>query len=93
MNTNEKYALANLVMAHALKNGAEQVSVSVNASRRSDIDIRDQKIDKLKESVRNSLTVELFVEKKYSAHSYKQVKERRPFPLCGRGNRSNTLFG
>ena len=28
MNTQDKYALADLVIAHALKNGAQQVSVS-----------------------------------------------------------------
>jgi len=32
-------------MDHALKNGAEQVSVSIDDSRRSNIEIRDQKID------------------------------------------------
>ena len=79
MNTNEKYALANLVMDHALKNGAKQVSVSINDSRKSDIDIRDQKIDKLKESARNSLTIELFVEKKYSAHSTSRLKKEELF--------------
>ena len=79
MNTNEKYALAGLVMDHALKSGAEQVSVSFNDSRKSDIDIRDQKIDKLKESVRNSLTIELFVEKKYSAHSTSRLKKEELF--------------
>jgi PmbA protein len=79
MNTNEKYTLANLVMDHALKNGAEQVSVSINDSTRSDIDIRDQKIDKLKESARNSLTIELFVEKKYSAHSTSRLKKEELF--------------
>ena len=79
MNTNEKYALAGLVMDHALKSGAEQVSVSFNDSRNSDIDIRDQKIDKLQESVRNSLTIELFVEKKYSAHSTSRLKKEELF--------------
>jgi PmbA protein len=79
MNTNEKYALAKLVMDHALKNGAEQVSVSINDSRSSDIDIRDQKIDKLKESVRNSLRIELFVERKYSAHSTSRLKKEDLF--------------
>ena len=79
MNTNEKYALAGLVMDHALKSGAEQVSVSINDSRKSDIDIRDQKIDKLQESVRNSLTIELFVEKKYSAHSTSRLKKEELF--------------
>jgi PmbA protein len=79
MTTNEKYALAGLVMDHALKSGAEQVSVSINDSRKSDIDIRDQKIDKLKESVRNSLTIELFVGKKYSAHSTSRLKKEELF--------------
>ena len=79
MNTNEKYTLAGLVMDHALKSGAEQVSVSFNDSRNSDIDIRDQKIDKLQESVRNSLTIELFVEKKYSAHSTSRLKKEELF--------------
>jgi PmbA protein len=79
MNTNEKYTLANLVMDHALKNGADQVSVSINDSRRSNIEIRDQKIDKLTESIRNSLTIELFVEKKYSAHTTSRLKKEELF--------------
>ncbi len=79
MNTAEKYTLASLVMDHAQKSGAEQVSVSINDSRRSNIDIRDQKIDKLTESIRNSLTIELYVEKKYSAHSTSRLKKEELF--------------
>jgi len=79
MNTTEKYNLANLVMDHALKNGADQVSVSINDSRSSDIEIRDQKIDKLTESIRNSLTIKLFVDKKYSAHSTSRLKKEELF--------------
>jgi PmbA protein len=75
MNTNEKYELADLVKDHALKKGASQVSVIIDNSRSSNIDIRDQKIDKLTESVRNSLTVELYVDKKYSAHSTSRLKK------------------
>jgi PmbA protein len=79
MNTNEKYALANLVIEHSIKKGAEQVSVSIDDSRRSNIEIRDQKIDKLTESVRNSLTIELYVGKKYSAHSTSRMKKEELF--------------
>jgi PmbA protein len=79
MNTAEKYTLVSLVMDHALKSGADQVSVSINDSRRSNIDIRDQKIDKLTESIRNSLTIELYVEKKYSAHSTSRLKKEELF--------------
>jgi PmbA protein len=79
MNTTEKYNLANLVMDHALKNGADQVSISINDSRNSDIEIRDQKIDKLTESIRNNLTIKLFVDKKYSAHSTSRLKKEELF--------------
>jgi PmbA protein len=79
MNTNEKYTLANLVMDHALKNGAEQVSVSIDDSRGSNIEIRDQKIDRLEESIRNSLQIKLFVEKKYSVHTTSRMKKEELF--------------
>jgi PmbA protein len=79
MNTNEKYSLANLVMEHALKSGAEQVSVTINDSRSSNIEIRDQQIDKLTESIRSSLSIELYVDKKYSAHSTSRLKKEELF--------------
>jgi PmbA protein len=85
MNTNEKYELANLVMDHALSKGAEQVSVSIDDSRRSNIEIRDQKIDKLTESVRNSLTVKLYVDKKYSSHSTSRMKKEELFRFIEEG--------
>ena len=64
MNTQEKYNLADMVIAHALKSGAQQVSVSIDESRNNNIEIRDQQIDNLTESNRNSLTINLYVENK-----------------------------
>jgi len=69
MDTNEKYALADDVVEHALKSGAEQVSVSVFDNRSTEIEIRDQKIDSLKESNQASLSLSIYVDKKYSSHS------------------------
>ncbi len=69
MDTNEKYALADEVVEHALKNGAEQVSVSVFDNRSTEIEIRDQKIDSLKESNQANLSISIYVDKKYSSHS------------------------
>ena len=83
MNTNEKYALAEMVINHALKNGAQQVSVSIDESRSNDIEIRDQKIDSLKESNRNSLTISLYVDKKYSANSTNRLKEEDLLKFTG----------
>ena len=75
MDTNEKYALADLVIGHALKSGAQQVSVSIGENRSNNIEIRDRKIDSLKESNQNNLSVSLYVDKKYSAHSTNRMKK------------------
>jgi PmbA protein len=75
MNTKEKYTLADQVIEYALKKGAQQVSVSIDDSRNNDIEIRDQQIDRLTESNRNSLTVNLYVDKKYSAHNTNRLKK------------------
>jgi PmbA protein len=79
METNEKYTLADLVIEHALKSGAEQVSVSISENRSNNIEIRDQKIDSLKESNQNSLSINLYVDKKYSAHSTNRMKKDELF--------------
>lgn len=79
MNTNEKYTLADLVIEHALKNGAEQVSVTIYDNRSTDIEIRDQKIDSLKESNRSNLSIDIYVDKKYSAHSTNRMKKEELF--------------
>ncbi len=75
MNTNEKYEIAGLVIKHALKNGANQVSVTINDSSSRRIEIREQKIDRLQESIGNSLSVNLYVDKKYSSHSTNLLKK------------------
>jgi len=79
MDTNEKYTLANLIVEHALKSGAEQVSVVIRDNRSNDIEIRDQKIDSLKESNQSSLRISLFVDKKYSSHSTNRMKQEELF--------------
>ena len=79
MNTKEKYDLADLVIEHALKSGAQQVSVNIYENRSNDIEIRDQKIDSLKESNRAGLSISLYVDKKYSAHSTNRMKTEELF--------------
>lgn len=79
MNKDEKYTLADLVIEHALKSGAEQVSVSIYDNRSTDIEIRDQKIDSLKESNQNGLSISIYVDKKYSAHSTNRMKKEELF--------------
>jgi PmbA protein len=79
MNTDEKYTLADQVIEHALKNGADEVSVSIYDNRRTNIEIRDQLIDSLKESNRTGLSIDIYVDKKYSAHSTNRLKKEDLF--------------
>ena len=76
MTKEEKYILAKWAMNHALENGAQQVSVSISNSSSSSVEVRDKKIDKLEQAIQSNLSIRLFVDKKYSAHSTNRlVKE------------------
>ncbi len=79
MNAKEKYSLAEMVIEHALKSGAEQISVSIDENRSTTIEVRDQKTDSLKEANRSGLSISLFVDKKYSAHSTNRMKKEDLF--------------
>jgi PmbA protein len=76
MNINEKYKIADLVINHAIKNGADQIVASIDDSSSRRIEIREQKIDRLQESIGNTLTIKLYVKKKYSAHTTNHLKEK-----------------
>jgi len=76
MDTNDKYNIADFVIKQALRYGADQVAVSVDDSYSRRIEIREQKIDRLQESIRNSLSVDLYVGKKYSSNSSNLLKEK-----------------
>lgn len=74
MTKEEKYILAKWVMNYSLQNGAQEVSVSIANNQNSNIEVREQKIDKLEQATQNSLTIRLFVDKKYSVHSTNRLK-------------------
>jgi PmbA protein len=75
MTKEEKYTLAKWAMNHALENGAQQASVSISNSQSSSIEVREEKIDKLEQAIQSSLTIRLYVDKKYSAHSTNRMKK------------------
>lgn len=69
MNRKERTELAKWVSGKIGKSGAEQSSIYVSNSRKIEIEYRDGQIEKLKESTQNSLSLDLYVEGKYSSHS------------------------
>lgn len=76
MDTNEKYRIADLVISYALKNGADQVAVSISEYSNRNVEIREKKIDLLQEAIGNSLAVDLYVDKKFSSHSTNLLNEK-----------------
>ena len=79
MTTKEKYTLAEQVIEYALKKGAQQISVSISDSRSNNIEIRDRQIDRLVEANRNRMMIDLYVDRKYSAHSTNRLKKEDLF--------------
>jgi len=67
--------LADEVISRASQSGAQQISVSLDHSRSTNVDIRNKQIDKLTESNRSSLTINLYVDNKYSAHTTNRLKK------------------
>ncbi|RIJ48436.1 TldD/PmbA family protein [Maribellus luteus] len=75
MNKEEKYNLAKWAMNHALENGAQQASVTIANSVSSSVEVREQKIDKLEQAIQSGLSIRLFVDGRYSAHSTSRLKK------------------
>ncbi|NCB07493.1 MAG: TldD/PmbA family protein, partial [Bacteroidia bacterium] len=75
MTKEEKYNLAKWAMQLALDHGAQQASVTISNSKSSSVEVRDEKIDKLEQAIECSLSIRLFVDKKYSGHSTNRLKK------------------
>ncbi len=69
MKKNERLELARWTMDHALKSGADQVAVALTRSRGIQIEYRDGRLEKLKESTQNSLGLDVYVEQRYSGNT------------------------
>lgn len=76
MNKDEKYSIAKWAMEHAVKNGAQQARVIIYNNNSSQIEVRDEKIDKLQESNRNGMQINLYVDKKYSSISTNRITNK-----------------
>lgn len=76
MTKEEKYTLAKWAMNYALEKGAQQASVNISNSRTSSVEVREEKIDKLEQAIQSGLTIRLYVDNKYSAHSTNRLKKK-----------------
>ena len=75
MNTKERLALAHWAVKTAKKAGVDEVSVDIVNSRDVEVEVRDQKVDKLQESTQNSLSISIYADKRYSAQSTNDLRK------------------
>ncbi len=75
MNTKETLALAHWAADQAVKRGADQAAVNISNRRDIEIDIREQKVDKLKESTQNGLNIQVYVNHRYSSQSTNDLRK------------------
>lgn len=75
MTKQEKYELAKWAIKYALDNGADDAKVTIANSSGSSIDVRDEKIDKLEQSIESGLSISLYVNNRYSAASTNRLNK------------------
>lgn len=76
MTITEKYNLAEWAIDFALKSGANEASVNIANSMGSGIDVRDEKIEKLEQSIEQGLTIRLYVENRYATASTNRLNKK-----------------
>jgi PmbA protein len=76
MTNEEKYNIAKWAMEHAVQNGAQQARVIIYNDNSSQVEVRDEKIDKLQESNRNGMQINLYVDNKFSSISTSRITNR-----------------
>jgi PmbA protein len=71
----QRLDLAEWAMKTAQKKGASEVAVNISNQRQVDIEFRDKKLETLKESTQNSLSIDIYVDSKYSSHSTNDLRK------------------
>lgn len=75
MNETEKLDLAEWAMNHTLKCGATEAAAELTSERRIDVEFREKKLDKLQESNRSRLFINVYVDRRYSARSTSDLRK------------------
>ena len=84
MTKDEKYSIAQWAMEYAIKHGAQHVRVTIYNNNSSQVEVRDEKIDKLQESNRNGMQINLFVDNRYSSISTNRLNSLEELGSCRR---------
>jgi PmbA protein len=74
MNRKERMDLARWVITQAQKEGSDDVAVNLYHNRNIQVEHRDGKLEKLKESTENSLSLTIYANQRYSSHSTNDIR-------------------
>jgi len=77
MNNKERIDLANWASNLALKKGANQAAVSISRSRSVEVEVREQRVEAIKESTDNNLNLQVFRDSRFSSHSTNNLDKRQ----------------
>jgi len=69
MNNNQRMELAGWVSKYALEKGATESAVSITRSRSVQVEVREQRLDTIRENTENSLTLMVYRDFKFSTHT------------------------
>ncbi len=75
MDKGKRLDLAEWAAEFAIQKGASQVAVDLANRRVIDIQYRDGALEKLEESTSNSMSLDIYVEKRYSSHSTSDLNQ------------------
>ncbi len=74
MTSKERLELARWAVEQARKQGANEVSANVSSERSIDVEVREGKVDKLQEAGRNSLSLSIYFDQRFSSHSTNDLR-------------------
>jgi PmbA protein len=74
MTKKERLELAHWVIKKAQQAGVQEVSVGISKGRNVEIEFRDKKLEKLQEATSKSLSLTLYIDHRYSAHSTNDLR-------------------
>ena len=77
MNNKERMELAKWASNYALKKGADQAAVSISRSRSVQVEVREQKIETIRESTDNGLNIQIYSDQKFSSHSTNNLNKNQ----------------
>lgn len=77
MNNKERMELAQWASNFAIKKGATESAVAISRSRSVQVEVREQKLETIRESTENSLWLQIYRNNKYSGHSTNNLNKRQ----------------